>query len=410
MTKLVSWWLALGAVGLALAWMVRARVADGALDLTTGLLLMGAAWIGLFLLVEWTQALWGVSAQARSRMRLTLVTTVLLVVGLELFARFGLGTYTTYFERNGATVYSSISEHTGPSWFHIYSPDVDVTWTTADFVHVRRTNSLGLSEREIPVEKPVDEYRIVVLGDSYTEGVGADYETTWVKVMESALAAHWPDRRIITYNAGISGSDPLFAYMLLREKLVAYAPNLVLAAVNTTDVEDILLRGGMERFQPDGTYLSPRTPPSWEWLYGVSYLSRHVVHDILGYDRFFISRSQQEPDRRRAVEEIYAAVPAFAELGLEHEFRFATVFHPNGEEIVNGAYSYDFDAIIDALRTEARIEVIDMMPHWRDHLRDTGRDQAEFFWPTDGHHTPEGYGVMGRAIASDLVALELVEP
>lgn len=383
--------------------MVRVRVADGALNLTTGLLLVGAAGIGLFLLVELTQGVLGTSGPARSRMRVTLVTTGLLIFGLELFVRFGTGTYATYFERNGETVYSSVSDHTGPSWFHTYSPDTDAMWTTADFVHVRRTNSLGLSEREIPLEKPDDEYRIVVLGDSFTEGVGADYEESWVKVMESVLAASWPDRQITAYNAGISGSDPLFAYMLLREKLVAYAPNLVLVAVNATDVNDILLRGGMERFQPDGTYLSPRMPPSWEWLYGVSYLSRHVVHDILGYNRLLIARSQQEPGLRLAVEEIHAVVSAFAALGLEHGFQFATVFHPMGGEILNGAYGYDFEATIDASRTEGGAKVIDMLSHWRDHLRDTGRDQAEFFWPTDGHHTPEGYDVMGRAIAGDLV-------
>jgi hypothetical protein len=74
------------------------------------------------------------------------------------------------------------------------------------------------------VEKAPGEYRLIALGDSFTEGVGTSYDMTWLKVVEARLATAMPDRTFVAYNAGVSGSDPWFAYMLLRESCSRIAP------------------------------------------------------------------------------------------------------------------------------------------------------------------------------------------
>jgi lysophospholipase L1-like esterase len=406
-SRRVWWaWSVLALVGLAIGWTVYRRVASAELNLTTGLLLIAVAWVGLFLLAE-LASMAGPLAAYRHRLRLLVVTVGVLAVGSELLLRSYVPQLRTYFEHSGETTYRSLSHHTGPTWFHVHPANHDLTWTTADFVHARRTNDLGLSERSIPLEKKDREFRIVALGDSGTEGVGTDYESTWVKVLERRLADQLPDRIVTALNAGISGSDVFFEYTLLKEKLVNYAPDLVIVAVNTTDVEDVMLRGGMERFQPDGTFRSPHAPPSWEWLYGVSFMTRLVVHGGLGYDRLFIKRRRQEVAQRQAVEKIRSLIPAFGELASKHRFRSVIVFHPTSGDVANQRYAYDFQSLIAGLRQRPGIDVIDVLARWSA-ASDASADRwLRWYWPTDGHHNIQGYAVLGATIGDGLIELGL---
>lgn len=389
--------------GVVLGLVAYYRVASGALNLTTGLLLIGAVWVGLFLLVELASMARPIAAY-RNRLRLLAITVGVLALGSELFLRFSDPSLRTYFEQNGETAYRSLSQSTGPMWFHVYSANIDMTRTTADFVYTRHTNDLGLSERNIAREKTEREYRIIALGDSFTEGVGVDYQSSWVKVMERKLADKLPGRVVTAMNAGISGSDIFFEYILLKEKLAEYAPDLVLVAVNTSDVQDVVLRGGMERFQPDGTYRSPRQPPWWEWLYGVSFVTRLIVHGGLGYDRLFIQSSQQEIMQRDAVEKIRALMPAFGELASEHRFRLVFVFHPMTGDILTGSYDYGFDSLIGEARQRG-LDVIDVRARWPAAADGSANWAARWYWPTDGHHNAEGYAIFGAAVVDGLIEL-----
>jgi lysophospholipase L1-like esterase len=387
--------------GLALGWVAYNRVTSGALNFITFLVLMSAACVGLFLLADLVSV--GRLSAYRHRLRLLAVTLGLLALGTELVLRFSVPSLRTYFERNGETTYRTLSRNTGATWFHLYDPDEDVTWTTADFVHARRTNELGLSEAPMKLEKAPREYRIVALGDSFTEGVGADYQSSWVKVMERALAARLPERVVTTLNAGISGSDVFFEYMLLKEKLVAYSPDLVIVAVNNSDVADVMLRGGMERFQPDGTYRSPREPPWWEWLYGTSFVARLVVHSGLGYDYLFIERSRQDIEQREAVDNIRSLIPAFAELASEYHFRLLVVLQPTRNDARDRVYGYDLGRLITDLRQGAGFEWVDVLARWSAAGHPTHEEWLAWYWPTDEHHTPRGYAVLGSTIVEALL-------
>lgn len=53
-------------------------------------------------------------------------------------------------------------------------------------------NSLGYRDREFTIEKPSDTYRIAVVGDSVTFGVGVELEETFVKGIERRFAADLP--------------------------------------------------------------------------------------------------------------------------------------------------------------------------------------------------------------------------
>ena len=84
-------------------------------------------------------------------------------------------------------------------------------------------------------------------------------------------------------NAGVSGSDPVYYIELLRRKLLKYHPDLVLTTINRSDIDDVIWRGGFDRFAPDGQ-LKERRFPWWTWLFDRSRLVRAFVLEVLHYD------------------------------------------------------------------------------------------------------------------------------
>ena len=54
----------------------------------------------------------------------------------------------------------------------------------AEFEYQFRTNSLGFRDKERPLKKPKNNYRIFVTGDSFTEGNGVDEESRFTNLLE----------------------------------------------------------------------------------------------------------------------------------------------------------------------------------------------------------------------------------
>ena len=397
------------ALALLLAVAVYVRVGGENLNLTTGLLLMAAVFTAVLALAELGLGLLKASPGAHVSARVSIVTTSVLLVGLELVLRFGLGTYTTYLEKNLGGAYRPMYHHTSPTWFQVFQPNTEFSYSRPEFTYARKINSLGLAERELPSEKGPNEYRIIALGDSYTEGVGAAYDESWIKVVERRLTSQTAGRTVVAFNAGISGSDPWHEYMLLKEKLLVYKPDLVIVAINATDVSDMMIRGGRERFQADGTTRISNPPPSWEWLYGISYLFRHVVHDVLHYNYMLIRESALEADRQKAIGHLVEAARAFAALGHERGFRVLIVLHPDRREATQEKYESAFAKVVDTLKRLPELDVVDVLDRWKS-TGVLGRDGASsLYWSLDGHNTSKGYAAFGETVADRILHSNLMK-
>ena len=389
-------------LSIAAFWTTWLRVSREQMDLWAGLLLLVGVGLALACIVRLALLLGGRSVAASAGPMLSVATITVLLIAVEIFLRFGLDRYQDYFERNGATSYSPVSRRVGQSWLRVWQPESEVEWGTTEFVHYRRTNSLGLAEREIDLRKAEDEYRIIALGDSFTEGVGASYEESWVRVFEREVRRRHDGRRFTVVNAGISGSDVVFSYMLLKEKLLALEPDLVIVVVNTTDVGDVMVLGGMERFLPDGR-LDPRHQgPAWEWLYGISFITRAVVHDALGYDSFFLTRREAEHERRRAWLDIESTLGEFRSLSRSRGFQLAIVLQPKAVEVEESSWPAEMRELARQMTKWDDVEVVDVLEPLRSGGPGGDGQTPYYFWPNDGHNTPEGYEVIGRAVAESL--------
>ena len=101
-------------------------------------------------------------------------------------------------------------------------------------VHIR-SNSLGVRHEELP-PKGLDEFRILVLGDSIVFAAELDEPQTFVALMEKALEGRWKKVRVI--NAAIPSSntrDQFFRFLELREAVRA---DVVLIGMYLNDAQE----------------------------------------------------------------------------------------------------------------------------------------------------------------------------
>src|SRR5262245_49480989 len=109
-----------------------------------------------------------------------------------------------------------------------------------------RTNSLGLRDREYPEAKPPGGVRILLLGDSFTEGWTLDFEDVVAKRIERDLAGRC-QRRYEVINGGNASYSPILEYLLLKEIGPRLRPDIVVLNFDMTDVHDDVVRTPLAR-------------------------------------------------------------------------------------------------------------------------------------------------------------------
>ena len=101
-------------------------------------------------------------------------------------------------------------------WIKTGVPGTTTIVQQAEFEYPHVYNSLGLMDRE-PVRKATGEYRILALGDSFTDGA-----STWPAFLQRMLSASRPDSRLTVINGDNGGSDP---FWFLTQMCARFSPS-----------------------------------------------------------------------------------------------------------------------------------------------------------------------------------------
>jgi len=269
-----------------------------------------------------------------------------------------------------------------------------------EYCFPRNTNSLGLSDIEPELEKKSGDVIILGLGDSFTEGDGAHRDSTWLKFLERQIG----EKQGTNYrymNAGVSGSDPLFCYMLLKDKLLRYKPDIVITTIGS-DLEEIICRGGMERFSNQKRAVYPHLN-LWEPFYAFSYTVRLLVHKGLGYNFLLMSRQDFEKEAVRAVSQLKECLVLFKNLAATHNFKLLVVFYPMKEEVVKKKYLY-WDELI-SFSVKENLPYADLLAYYCDTLKIYKGNIPNYYWVHDGHHNAGGYEAFAKGVHAKLKAL-----
>jgi hypothetical protein len=165
--------------------------------------------------------------------------------------------------------------------FHVISPKSPQGTTYGKRV---TRNSHGLRSRESIIPKPKETFRILVLGDSFTWGVGLDSEETIPFVMEANLQRKNPNIEVV--NAAIPADNTVRQLERFKDLIgLGYEPSLVLLVYNINDIA----------FIPQlatHTYDKDKVVPVFQIEKGPNWEMYSEKHGIRGFIYWFEQRSK----------------------------------------------------------------------------------------------------------------------
>lgn len=344
-----------------------------------------------------------------------LIILHIIIVGLfivELSLKYIAKQNLSYTEANGSIFYHSpfqqpylenfwykYIEKKKEMYINTHKPYSSDIIKKVEFSYPHKYNSIGLRDDE--PEKNNSLFTIVGMGDSFTEGVGSPQDSTWPTLLRKNLIekAVFNKEKFQILNAGISGSDPVEQYFLLNEKLLVYSPNMVVLAVNNSDISDIILKGGKERW--DGEKLKYRNGPWWEFFYSYSFIVRSVVHSFFQLNHLFMTQKEYNFEVEKAVKTIQNIIEDdFLKLSINHDFKLILVFHPMEHELKSG--DFELQSLYKYFITQNKIYTINLYEEYKIFLEEKGKNINSIYWKVDGHHNSKGYYLWAKIIAKHI--------
>jgi len=385
---------------------------------------------------------------------LIVASLLLTLAGLELGFRWFRWHRLTLGEREDHPIYH---HRLKPNWtFHQHAPDFDTIATT---------NNLGLRGPTDYGDKPPGVTRLLMLGDSFTFGVGVNDPETFCALLQQALRPHQPDLEVI--NAGLGGCSPLLEYLALRDVYLPLAPDAVILWFDFNDLQDDFFYERNVRMDEHGHILA--CDPNyfhgrfnWGWyvrersallkycynkfvrtyqkmkILGVSgYLSaklrgerakaaiaklqgtqRHQT-DPLNYDALLMIRNREHlPEIRKHWEQTGRNLLMIRDLLRERGIPFVLAIYPYGVQVGpdqwgQGRKAFGFEPgvtyddpfpfeFIEAFAKTHAIPLINTYPAFL-----AARDRR-LFHDWDGHFAPEGHQVIASYLRTDPLFQQLV--
>ena len=168
---------------------------------------------------------------------------------------FGLGEI-------GMRIYNAAFEHKDRS---IFLPDPEIGYVHAahnGFIYryeekglvvaQHQTNAIGLIGPEVSLDRPSTVFRILILGDSFTEALQIPDEKNFCRQLERLLNDKGGAKHVEVLNAGVSGYSPIAEYQLFRKKLYRLKPDLVIVQLFANDVFEDNKVAAMSRLDQNG--------------------------------------------------------------------------------------------------------------------------------------------------------------
>jgi lysophospholipase L1-like esterase len=282
-----------------------------------------------------------------------------------------------------------------PTWYHYYKPNYTHLYKQLEFEYTNTYNELGSREKPfIAFLNDTTAKKIVCLGDSFTHGDGTSYDSSWVKQFEKNININKKNKTKL-YNAGTCGSDVFFNNKLLVKDLIKLKPKLVIECVNTSDILDVIKRGGDERFNEDGTTLG-KVGPKWEVIYQYSHVFRGIIHVFFKYNRNLIKRSELNQKKSKAIQMIKQKTEETASFCKKNGIPYILLIQPIPEDLkINQNQPLLFINQLSELPYSINL----FKPMHKYYLLNHIENDS---WDLNGHFNSNGYLVLANVIFEEL--------
>jgi len=113
----------------------------------------------------------------------------------------------------------------------MFPPQSKLEVNTPEFSYVASINSMGFRDHEV-IDSNTN-FRILVLGDSFTYGWGVPLDKTWIKQLEEKLNQQGFDVEVV--NLGKPGAGPVEFAQIAEIAIPLLQPDMVMIALQQTD-------------------------------------------------------------------------------------------------------------------------------------------------------------------------------
>lgn len=369
-----------------------------------GLLLLASFLVVCYILLEIILFATNSGKKARNNIRYIAYILSITLLAAEALLRY-TGRNNTSWENQGYAYISLFNPEFERSYFAL--KDTAYSFKMKEYTHARKRNHDGITELKKYAANDTNEVRIIGLGDSFTEGCGAEYDSSWVKVLESNINKNYLLKKPVhIINAGLGGSDPFFEFMLLKNRLIDYKPSMVILCLNSSDIYDVIVRGDETRFNPNGTF-KYNPAPSWEFFFSNSYIFRFIINDILDYNWIFLKHDDFEIEKNLSINKIFSCLLKFKELSEYNHFNLLVVLQPHRHEIINGETELAPLKKIIIDRTD--IQVLDLLDYYKRFEGITSNNSSNYYWKIDSHHNAKGYAAFARGVEWKLKQMGIID-
>jgi len=281
------------------------------------------------------------------------------------------------------------------SWYHYYKPNYTHLYKQIEFEYTNTYNELGSREKHfIGFINDTTSLKIACLGDSFTHGDGTCYDSSWVRQFEKRITGN-SIKNIKLYNAGTCGSDVFFNNKLLVNELIKMKPKLVIECINSSDILDVIWRGGDERFNEDGT-TSGKVGPRWEIIYQYSHVFRGIIHVFFEYNRNLIKKTELTQQEMKAIHLIKLKIEETASFCKKNRIPYVLLIQPIPADLKTNQHQPTF--FINQL-AELPYTINLFKPMHKYYLLHHIKNDS---WDLNGHYNSNGYLVLGNIIYEEL--------
>jgi hypothetical protein len=359
---------------------------------------------------------------------------ILIVLGGEIYARVTQGRLLNDRAKVAEYRNSDLTVH------HKLIPNSTGRSTTKEWDVKYKVNSFGFRDKEYSKEKPDNVFRILVLGDSFTEGYGVEGEETFVKILEKEL--NEPKSGKMTYeviNCGVASYSPLLEYLFLKTKGLELDPDMVIIFYDFGDLEDDCEYTNLCEFDENGnpqrSFPYKRVRPigtnplerflakySRYYLYLENKINKHVYKSRklpnifarhgFDVDRFMVFRPHNKKDVVKAWDLSSSYLDLIYEQLKERNIEFVLVSYPYAIEVgpyewSEGRGSANFEtgkvypepelvSMLDAFCGERDMPFINLYSYFRENA------SVPLYFSFDGHFNASGHKVAGQGAAKEL--------
>jgi lysophospholipase L1-like esterase len=352
-----------------------------------------------------------------ANLALALGSAVVALVLAEAFLRF----QEPYFRLTGDRAEWALGRYQGHSvWHHWVRPNrltgvVSLHAATNPDPIIYRSNSLGCrDDREFASPASQGTYRIVVLGDSFTEGYHR--EEGFAGVLERRLNESGHLLRYEVINCGTSSYSPTLHYLRYRHQLSELRADEVIVNIDLTDVFDDNVRYRNEVIFDEGGEPVSAGPPRFsramiaDELRFRYYLARLVLGNprsdaplFTKQDLFAFHDGQIAPDSdawQTAVDYTIGMLERLAELTRESGTALTLSMYPYREQFqsVDGGpiWHRAFEQRVAEFAADADLSFYSA---WDD-LAELFEQSMPLYWHNDFHFTYFGQRAWSEAFAS----------